>query len=94
MSTRRDYVHSHSHSTWRTISKYYVSTLHELKETYHLAVYMYLLTQSRARVQYQITQQPRLLAQNPAPLVDLLQVALDSHRYALQSRPDDADALL
>ena len=53
-----------------------------------------ILTGSRARVQYQITQHARLLAQHATSAVELLKAALESHRYALTLRPDDADALL
>jgi hypothetical protein len=71
-----------------------MTTLLYLIEHAYVAYCRYVLTWSRARVQYQITQHPRLLAQHGASLKDLLDVALDSHRYALTLQPDDADALL
>lgn len=48
----------------------------------------------RARVQYEITQYPKLVAELPGPLLDLLRVALDSSRAALQLDPENADLLL
>lgn len=47
----------------------------------------------RARVQYEITQHPRLAAQLTTPLGEVLSVALHSHRVALQFEQDNADAL-
>ena len=44
-------------------------------------------------MQYDITQHPKLAAQLPAPLPDLLQVALQSHRDAIKLDQDNADAL-
>lgn len=54
---------------------------------------MLLLTIHRARVQYEITQHPKLAAQLPAPLVKLLHIALQSHREALALQQDNADIL-
>lgn len=48
----------------------------------------------RARLQYEVAQQPRLLEQLPTPLVELLQKTLDSHRLALTIDQDNADLLL
>lgn len=48
---------------------------------------------SRARVQYEITQHPKLAAQLPAPQVKILHIALQSHRDALILEQDNADAL-
>ena len=48
----------------------------------------------RARLQYEVAQQPRLLAHLPTPLIDLLQTALDSHRLALKIDQDNPDLLL
>ena len=42
----------------------------------------------------EITQQPRLLRHIPTSLPQLLNAALDSHRYVLNLKQDDADALL
>ena len=47
----------------------------------------------RARVQYEITQHPKLAAQLPAPQAEILQVALQSHRDALRLEQDNADVL-
>lgn len=47
----------------------------------------------RARVQYEITQHPKLAAQLPAPQAEILQIALQSHRDALKLEQDNADAL-
>lgn len=71
-----------------------MTTLPYLIEDAYVAYCIYVLTWSRARVQYSITQHPRLLAQHGASLIDLLNIALDSHRYALTLQPDDADVLL
>ncbi|KAI9750750.1 MAG: serine/threonine-protein kinase HAL4/sat4 [Chaenotheca gracillima] len=48
---------------------------------------------NKARVQYELTQYPKLVAQTSAPLPELLHVALRSHREALRIRPEHADAL-
>ena len=49
---------------------------------------------TRARLQYEVAQQPRLLAHLPTPLFDLLQIALDSHKTALKIDQDSPDLLL
>ncbi|KAJ5176487.1 uncharacterized protein N7482_002364 [Penicillium canariense] len=51
------------------------------------------LAYNKARVQYEITQHPKLAAQLSAPQAELLQVALQSHRDALHLEQDNADAL-
>ncbi|KAJ5562384.1 hypothetical protein N7535_003163 [Penicillium sp. DV-2018c] len=51
------------------------------------------LAYNKARVQYEITQHPKLAGQLPAPQGDLLQVALQSHREALALDQDNADVL-
>ncbi|KAJ5794521.1 Tetratricopeptide-like helical [Penicillium paradoxum] len=51
------------------------------------------LAYNKARVQYEITQHPKLAAQLPAPQGDLLQVALQSHREALALSQDNANVL-
>ncbi|MCJ1400420.1 hypothetical protein MMC11_003625 [Xylographa trunciseda] len=51
------------------------------------------LSYNKARLQYDISQQPRLLAQLPVTLNDLLELALESHRSALNLKQDDADVL-
>ncbi|KAF7712348.1 Uncharacterized protein PECH_003336 [Penicillium ucsense] len=51
------------------------------------------LAYNKARVQYEITQHPKLAAQLPAPQAELLEVALQSHRDALYLEQDNADAL-
>ena len=59
------------------------------------AVQNYPLTEVfRARLQYDLAQQPRLLDHLPFTLVELLQLALESHRYALDINQDNADLLL
>lgn len=47
-----------------------------------------------ARLQYEMTQQPRLLVHLEKPVVELLQMALESHKCALELDRDNADALL
>ena len=47
----------------------------------------------RARVQYELTQYPKLLAQLPGTLIELLETALTSSRYALQLQQDNAEVL-
>ncbi|KAF7593176.1 hypothetical protein BBP40_011889 [Aspergillus hancockii] len=49
------------------------------------------LAYNKARVQYEITQHPKLAAQLPAPLVDILNITLQSHREALNLDQDNAD---
>ncbi|KAJ5577744.1 uncharacterized protein N7459_006708 [Penicillium hispanicum] len=51
------------------------------------------LAYNKARVQYEITQHPKLAAQLPAPQADMLQVALQSHRDALRLDQDNPDVL-
>ncbi|KAL4974384.1 hypothetical protein BDW66DRAFT_88975 [Aspergillus desertorum] len=51
------------------------------------------LAYNKARVQYEITQHPRLAAQLSTPLNEALRVALQSHREALVREQDNADAL-
>lgn len=53
-----------------------------------------LLTTYRGRLQYELTQHPKLLKELPGSLLDLLQVALESSKYALTLNGDDPDALL
>lgn len=45
-------------------------------------------------MQYELTQYPRLAAQLPGTLLDLLKTALESSRVALNLRQDNADVLL
>ncbi|MCJ1394943.1 hypothetical protein MMC18_007824 [Xylographa bjoerkii] len=51
------------------------------------------LSYNKARLQYDISQQPRLLAQLPISVTELLELALESHRSALKLKQDDADVL-
>ncbi|KAJ5100236.1 Tetratricopeptide-like helical [Penicillium angulare] len=51
------------------------------------------LAYNKARVQYEITQHPKLAAQLTAPQGEILQVALQSHRDALKLDQDNADVL-
>ncbi|KAH7360415.1 hypothetical protein BKA65DRAFT_184467 [Rhexocercosporidium sp. MPI-PUGE-AT-0058] len=51
------------------------------------------LAYNKARVQYEFTQHPKLLQQLPGSLLDLLQTALTSSKYALSLNGDNADAL-
>ncbi|KAL3469868.1 hypothetical protein BJX99DRAFT_264791 [Aspergillus californicus] len=51
------------------------------------------LAYNKARVQYEMTQHPRLAAQLSAPLVEALRVALHSHREALHLKQDNADTI-
>ncbi|RHZ49697.1 uncharacterized protein CDV56_105843 [Aspergillus thermomutatus] len=51
------------------------------------------LAYNKARLQYEITQHPKLAAQLPTPLLNALQIALQSHREAVNLEQDNADAL-
>ncbi|KAF6240511.1 hypothetical protein HO173_001179 [Letharia columbiana] len=51
------------------------------------------LSYNKARLQYEVAQQPRLLEYLPTPLIELLQTTLDSHRRALTIDQDNADLL-
>ncbi|CAG8949410.1 hypothetical protein HYFRA_00005039 [Hymenoscyphus fraxineus] len=51
------------------------------------------LAYNKARVQYELTQNPKLLKQLQWPGMQLLQTALDSSRYALNLNSNDADVL-
>lgn len=52
------------------------------------------LKRRSARLQYEMTQQPRLLVHLEQPLDELLQEALESHKFALKLDQNNADALL
>ncbi|KAE8159905.1 hypothetical protein BDV40DRAFT_228403 [Aspergillus tamarii] len=47
------------------------------------------LAYNKARVQYEVTQHPKLAAQLPAPLADILNITLQSHREALNLDQDN-----
>ncbi|KAL2074641.1 hypothetical protein VTL71DRAFT_8419 [Oculimacula yallundae] len=51
------------------------------------------LAYNKARVQYELTQHPKLLQQLPGSLLDLLQTALTSSKLALSLNEENADAL-
>ncbi|KAM5472810.1 hypothetical protein MauCBS54593_002522 [Microsporum audouinii] len=51
------------------------------------------LAYNKARVQYEITQHPKLVTQLPGPILDILRIALASHREALKKDQDNADIL-
>ncbi|OBT40975.1 hypothetical protein VE00_09492 [Pseudogymnoascus sp. WSF 3629] len=51
------------------------------------------LAYNKARVQYEITQHPKLRGQLPGNLLDLLHVALESSRRALSLKQDDPDVI-
>lgn len=69
-------------------------TYHTTSEMQLSSVYGKSLKIFRARLQYEVSQQPRLLECLPTPLIELLQTALDSHRLALTIDQDNADLLL
>jgi hypothetical protein len=48
---------------------------------------------NRARLEFELSQQPTLIAKLTIPLLDFLQQALTSHRYALQLNVESADVL-
>jgi hypothetical protein len=48
---------------------------------------------NRARLEFELSQQPTLIAKLTIPLLDFLQQALTSHRYALQLNAESADVL-
>ncbi|EEH34634.1 hypothetical protein PAAG_05683 [Paracoccidioides lutzii Pb01] len=51
------------------------------------------LAYNKARIQYRITQHPKLVTQLTAPIVEILHIALKSHRHALALQQDNADIL-
>ncbi|KAH7409413.1 hypothetical protein BKA64DRAFT_664886 [Cadophora sp. MPI-SDFR-AT-0126] len=51
------------------------------------------LAYNKARVQYELTQHPKLLQELPGSFLDLLQTALTSSKYALSLNGQNADAL-
>jgi len=51
------------------------------------------LAYNKCRVQYELTQYPKLLAQLPGTLIELLETALESSRYALSLKQDNAEVL-
>ena len=68
--------------------------LHTISKTKGSSLSHGSLNLTRARLQYEVAQQPRLLAHLPTPLFNLLQIALDSHRFALKIDQDNPDLLL
>ncbi|KAI4716432.1 hypothetical protein E4T48_07360 [Aureobasidium sp. EXF-10727] len=51
------------------------------------------LAYNKARLEFELSQQPTLVAKLTIPLLDFLQQALTSHRYALQLNAESADVL-
>ncbi|PGH09356.1 hypothetical protein GX51_00799 [Blastomyces parvus] len=51
------------------------------------------LAYNKARIQFEITQHPKLVTQLPAPAVEILHIALKSHRHALALQQDNAEIL-
>ncbi|KAL2048507.1 hypothetical protein N7G274_000419 [Stereocaulon virgatum] len=51
------------------------------------------LAYNKARLQYEVCQQPRLVANLHTSLIDLLQIALKSHRFALKIDQNNSDLL-
>ncbi|KAG5289626.1 hypothetical protein I7I48_09007 [Histoplasma ohiense] len=51
------------------------------------------LAYNKARIQYEITQHPKLATQLPGPAVEILHIALKSHRHALTLQQDNAEIL-
>ncbi|KAF8853654.1 hypothetical protein BDZ45DRAFT_677539 [Acephala macrosclerotiorum] len=51
------------------------------------------LAYNKARLQYEMTQHPKIRPQLPGTLLELLQTAIESSRYALKLDSDNADAL-
>ncbi|KAH8747710.1 hypothetical protein BGZ57DRAFT_916578 [Hyaloscypha finlandica] len=51
------------------------------------------LAYNKARLQYELTQHPKLLQQLPGSLLELLQTAIESSRYALKLNEQNADVL-
>lgn len=49
--------------------------------------------QSRARLQFEVSEQPGIVAQLPVPLAEFLQQALVSHKYALSINEENTDIL-
>lgn len=52
------------------------------------------LAYNKARVQYELTQHPRLASQLPGSVLELLKIALESSRVALNLKQDNCDVLL
>ncbi|KAH0139583.1 hypothetical protein KCU67_g15120, partial [Aureobasidium melanogenum] len=51
------------------------------------------LAYNKARLEFELSQQPTLVAKLSIPLLGFLQQALTSHRYALQLNAESADVL-
>lgn len=64
----------------------YDAGLHNFPQSFDLAY-------NKARLQYELAQQPRLLAHLPDSSPSPLQLALESHKVALDIDPDNADLL-
>ncbi|KAK2873227.1 hypothetical protein FQN49_002514, partial [Arthroderma sp. PD_2] len=64
----------------------YDTGLHRFPTSFDLAY-------NKARVQYEITQHPKLVTQLPGPILDILRIALTSHREALKKEQDNVDIL-
>lgn len=85
-----DSINLHVPLILRTTSKYF--------HFGHRCLFMFavqqMLTNKRARLQYDLAQQPRLLQYLPGTMLDLLKTALDSHRRALDINQENTDLLL
>lgn len=51
------------------------------------------LAYNKARLEFDLSQQPSLVPKLPGPLIELLKQALESHRYALRLNEENADVL-
>lgn len=51
------------------------------------------LAYNKARLEFDLSQQPTLVPKLPGPLIELLKQALESHRYALRLNEENADIL-
>lgn len=74
----------------RTTSRYFPQNLRSFRATRRCL----LMENLRARLQYDLSQQSRLVDQLPFSSIELLDLALESHRYALELNQGNADLLL
>ena len=80
----------------------YDEGLKRFPEAFDLAYNKYIISDTtsdwtnscRARLEFSVTQHPKLVGHLNQPLLNLVKVALESHRYALGLQQENADLLL
>ncbi|PMD13400.1 hypothetical protein NA56DRAFT_712151 [Hyaloscypha hepaticicola] len=74
-------------------TRFFVRAIDCYEEALKKFPYSFDLAYNKARLQYELTQHPKLLQQLPGSLLELLQTAIESSRYALKLNGQNADVL-